>query len=481
MTAPTLTLLVVDDSPENRDVLSRRLARKGFQVLQAEGGSQALEIVARQKVDLVLLDIMMPDMDGFEVLRRLRVDHSASQLPVIMQTAKSESEDMVEALELGANDYVTKPLDFPVVLARVQAQLRALRPEKGPAQKPQPVGPGTVLAERYRLEDAIGSGAFGTVYRAVHLELERPVAVKVLRASLAAQGEAVVRFRREGISACRVRHPNAVSVLDFGVDPGGVAYLVMEFLEGHSLLEELEEKGVLSPERAVRIMLPVCDVIAEAHAAGVIHRDIKPSNIFLQRTARGEVPKVLDFGIAKITDESSHQTVTGTVLGTLAFMAPERFTGAAVDPKADVYSLGATLFEVLAGRPPFVAPEDDPMALAVMHATAPPPSLRGFSPGVPEALEAAVMQALRKRPEQRPTALELARNLERSLGIDGKPPPAPSSPSAGPRSQLETATQVAVVGRSVESSDPATQPGPPAEAADGATVAVEPDENGSGK
>jgi DNA-binding response OmpR family regulator len=180
MDAGERTLLVVDDSPANRDLLSRRLERKGFRVIVAEDGQRALDILATSRVDLVLLDVMMPGMTGLEVLRKLRETRAPSALPVVMVTARTESEDVVEALEAGANDYVMKPIDFPVVLARVKAQLR-MRSPQGPEhaepQAPSQVGPGSVLAGRYRIEARIGTGSFGAVFRATHLELQHAVAV----------------------------------------------------------------------------------------------------------------------------------------------------------------------------------------------------------------------------------------------------------------------------------------------------------------
>src|SRR5262249_35294446 len=141
--------------------------------------------------------------------------------------------------------------------------------------------PGTVLDDKYRLEEKIGSGGFGTVYRATHIHLQTPVAVKVFRPSIGADAlKDLERFRLEGISTCRIHHPNAVSVIDFGVSASSIAYLVMELLTGRSLKDELDKKGILSVSRSTSILRSVCSVLADAHTAGIIHRDIKPSNIF---------------------------------------------------------------------------------------------------------------------------------------------------------------------------------------------------------
>jgi serine/threonine protein kinase/FixJ family two-component response regulator len=452
------TLLVVDDVEENRDLLSRRLLKKGFQVLVAESGRQALAVIEAQPVDLVLLDIMMPGMTGLEVLEELRQTRSAAELPIIMCTAKTESDDMVQALELGANDYVTKPIDFPVALARVQSQLRQKKSKRAQkaAEQAQAVErmlagpearPGGLLAERYRLESRIGSGAFGTVYRAIHLELDSAVAVKVLQTGVSSDADAIARFRREGISACRVRHPNAVTVLDFGVTESGTAYLVMELLEGHSVFEELLRRRSLSPSRAAALLMPACDVLAVAHRAGIVHRDIKPSNIFLQRTPVGEVVKVLDFGIAKIAGEQALKqqlTVEGAILGTPAYMAPERFGNKPFDGRSDVYSLGVTLFQMLEGRLPF-ASAGDPMAVAMMHLNEAVPRLQEVAPAAREPLQQLIDRAMAKRADSRPSASELSLELRRV--VDGLGADATLSPVAGGRAgdqaslrELEIAT-----------------------------------------
>jgi len=423
VTERAASVLVVDDLPANLDLMSRRLERSGFTVLTALDGPTALQKLREETVDLVLLDIMMPGMTGLEVLRHIRTTWSAAVLPVVMVTAKTDSADIVEALGLGANDYVTKPVDFPVTLARIQSHLRtreAARAEtpvllEGEPRAAAQAGPGSVFGGRYRLESRIGGGSFGTVYRARHLELDRDVAVKVLGTSAGTDPEALARFRREGASACRVRHPNAVAVLDLGVNPAGVAYLVMELLEGRSLDSELEHEGRLSPIRCAAILVPVCRALAAAHAAGVVHRDIKPSNIFLHRPGKKEVPKILDFGIAKIAGATAlgqNITLDGSLLGTPAYMAPERFRRGPYGAKSDVYSMGTVLYEMLSAKLPFVPSSPDPLALVAMQIEDEPPPLRERYPDVSPALEALVRTTLSKNPDERPTAQLLARRLE---------------------------------------------------------------------
>ena len=452
MTPEERQLLVVDDNEVNRDMLSRRLSRKGYQVKTASNGHEALKMIENGTFDLVLLDIMMPGLNGIEVLKILRQKYSTAELPIIMATAKDRSEDVVEALELGANDYVTKPIDFPVVLARVTAHLRqkvAAAPKKDGSPSPQEIGPGAVLAEKYLLEEKLGTGSFGTVYRGKHLSLQQAVAIKVLQTSLAPASEALARFRREGISACRVRHPNAVSVLDFGITATGVAYLVMELLEGRSLAEELKEKGTLTPLRCSTILDPICNVLAEVHAQGMVHRDIKPANIFIHHGHAGEIIKVLDFGIAKLVGDvtgEEHLTVEGSILGTPTYMAPERFSNEPYDGRADVYSLGVLLYRMLGGRTPFHS--KDLMVVAMQHLRETPRSLRELNPMVTPELEAAVMAAMSKSMHDRPSAADLARRFGQAVGrraTDVRPvqvvPPVFEPPPLPPLPEREEASE----------------------------------------
>jgi DNA-binding response OmpR family regulator len=431
-------ILVVDDYADNRELFCRRLEREGYLVVSAGNGKDALARVDEGGISLILLDIMMPEMSGLEVLQRVRETHAPLVLPIIMVTARTESADVVEALGLGANDYVMKPIDFAVVLARVQTQLRlqnaafAIPAGVAPAVEGE-IGEGSVLDGRYRLEARIGSGNFGTVYRARHLELHHSVAVKVLNASAVGSPEALARFRREGVTACRVRHPNAVIVLDFGV-VSGTAYLVMELLSGYPLEDELRGGRALPVARSVRIVASVAQALAEAHRAGIVHRDIKPANVFLHQAGGHEVPKLLDFGIAQLAGENSVRdrvTVEGWIVGTPVYMAPERFSNEPATGQADVYSLGVTLYQMLAGELPFPPDNADPMAVALQHKQATPPPLRPRNAAVSEDLEAVILSALRKLPEQRPRARDFAVELMRAAGLAVPPPPAPAARPAG--------------------------------------------------
>jgi tRNA A-37 threonylcarbamoyl transferase component Bud32 len=281
--------------------------------------------------------------------------------------------------------------------------------------------PGHVLDEKYRIMEKIGSGGFGTVYRGEHIFLHHPVAIKVFRPNVGRDGaDSIERFRLEGISACRVNHPNAVTVLDFDVSAGSLAYLVMELLQGNSLAQQLKTHGRLSEPQAAEIACSVCDALAQAHTAGIVHRDIKPSNVFLHGTNGDRVVKVIDFGIAKLTDASELEgaeatTMSGVFLGTPAYMAPERVFNQPYDGRADVYSVGVMIFEMISGRLPFQVTAGGHVSLMRMHAMAEPMELTKVVPDVHPRMDEAVKLALRKEPELRPTASQLGGMLREVL------------------------------------------------------------------
>ncbi len=434
----TFTILVVDDNEISRSTCSHILQRHGYRVAEAEDGRIALDQLKGVSPDLILLDVMMPGLNGFEVLAAIRELKSRESLPVIMATARNHSADVVRAFELGANDYITKPIEFPVLLARIQAHLRsrlAADKDSGVASV-QEIGSGTLLEGKYRVESRIGKGNFGEVYRATQLSLRRPVAMKFLSTDVEPGSEEMERFVLEGIAACRVDHPNAVAVLDFSVTSGGVPFLVMELLEGLTLEDELKRKGRLTPSRCAEILSPVADVLSQLHETGLVHRDVKPTNIFMHRSRQGEIVKVLDFGIAKLVGDlavrpdnrdlmdnlartlgkgDSRLTPRGGLIGTPLYMAPERISGESSGGRTDVYSLGVVLYEMLSGRPPFPDLEGDPLQVLKMHLSKPPPPLEGLCPELAPEVAAVVHSALAKQPRQRPTAAQLARRFSAAL------------------------------------------------------------------
>ncbi|HZI48367.1 MAG TPA: serine/threonine-protein kinase [Pyrinomonadaceae bacterium] len=269
-----------------------------------------------------------------------------------------------------------------------------------------PIDPllGQIFDEKYRLEARLGGGGMGTVYRATHLLIDRPVALKVLSQRFVGDETAQQRFRREARAAGRMQHPNAVSVTDFGTTADGYLYIVMELLEGHTLRDVLMREGPLDVARAVSIMLQTSAAVAAAHDAGLIHRDLKPGNIFIaQRADTVAVVKVLDFGVAKFAVEEQadddYQTLTqvGALIGTPRYMSPEQCSGSGpVTPASDVYSLGIILYEMLSGATPFNA--ETPLAIVFRQVSEPPPPL---PESVPQKLRAIVQRALAKDPMKR--------------------------------------------------------------------------------
>jgi serine/threonine-protein kinase len=276
---------------------------------------------------------------------------------------------------------------------------------------------GLVLDDKYRLDERLGEGGMGTVYRATHLLIERPVAVKVLSPRLVTDEAAKERFRREARAAGRLQHTNAVAVTDFGETREGLVYLVMELLEGRPLREVLARDAPLDPARAVSLMLQISAAVEAAHEAGIIHRDLKPGNIFLvQRPDSPYIVKVLDFGIAKIAADdgefSLNDTLTGVgvMIGTPRYMSPEQCDGVQLTPASDVYSLGILLYEMLTGQTPFSGVS--PLALALAHSSESPRPPRELVASIPPALEAVVLHALEKGAEARPAdAGEFRREL----------------------------------------------------------------------
>jgi serine/threonine protein kinase len=292
---------------------------------------------------------------------------------------------------------------------------------------------GRTLDGKYRIEQRIGRGGSGTVYRARHLLIHRTVAVKVLSLDLVSDDDALARFRREAAMAGRLKHFNIVSVTDFGLTPDGVAYLVMDFIEGRSLRRILNAQGTVAPEKLVGWLKPICSAVHAAHRKGIIHRDLKPDNVMIEVVDGEEIPRVLDFGIAKLMDAvtvgTDFTTETGSVMGTPHYMSPEQCEGKPLDARSDIYSLGTLVYELLTGNVPF--PGKVTTTVMMQQVTAAPRPLRDLRLDLPEAVELCVMRALSKNPAARhATALDFALEFEAALSSASTPEVAPLSDPA---------------------------------------------------
>jgi predicted Ser/Thr protein kinase len=268
---------------------------------------------------------------------------------------------------------------------------------------------GEVIAERYELEELAGSGGMSSVFRARDRLLERSVALKILHAHYAEDEDTIERFRREARAVAQLSHPNIVTVIDRGEEDGR-QFIVFEYIDGQTLKEIVEERGPLPVREAVELAIGVAHGLAFAHANGLVHRDVKPQNVLLNGDGK---PKVTDFGIARSLDVAG-VTQTGTVLGTSHYIAPEQASGQPVDAQTDVYSLGAVLYELLTGAPPFDG--ENFVSVALKHLHEPAPSVLERRPDVPLRLAAAVDRALSKQPWDRfPTMDAFAAELEAVL------------------------------------------------------------------
>ena len=276
----------------------------------------------------------------------------------------------------------------------------------------------TVLVERYRLDRSLGNGGMGEVFEGTDLTLHRSVAVKLMSPSLVQDEPARARFLREARALAQVNSPNVVAVYDAGEDAER-PYLVMEFVEGTTLERELVGSGRVEPARAVAVATDIASGLAAAHERGIVHRDVKPSNVFLTPT---DVAKIGDFGIARLERPDATLTLTGQTFGSPPYMAPEQATGGKVDARADLYSLGCVLFQMLVGRRPFSG--DDAVSLVYQHVHSTPPRVDSLVPTVPVELGALVAGLMAKDPGDRPASAE---EVQRALGSVPTEPIAPTT------------------------------------------------------
>ena len=300
------------------------------------------------------------------------------------------------------------------------------QPSGEPRAEPEPDDPwiGRTIAQKFTLSEQIGEGAMGRVYRAEHVSLGKPVAIKVLHRHLGGDPRIAKRFHREARAASRLSHPNSLQIIDFGEAGDGTLFIAMELLEGEDLQTLIDHDAPLSPRHIGEIMTQMLRALDEAHHAGIIHRDLKPENLVVIQTRGGGFRvKVCDFGIAKITESEGKSTAItkdGYVCGTPEYMAPEQARGDAIDPRADLYSAGVVLYHLLCAKVPFSA--ETALGIITKHLMEQPVPPRRVQPswGIPRALERVALRALAKDPDERwPSAAEMGAAVESAVDALG--------------------------------------------------------------
>lgn len=368
-------ILIIDDDESLRLLVAYALKVEGYLISMAADGAAGLAQIRHKAPDAVICDVVMPGMDGFEVLHNLRAGAATASLPVVLLASAGDREQVRLGAGASADDVLAKPINPEELIAslRTVLQLRsqphgaqAAAPPPDQDQAPTPPGEGTgafletaaedgalALGKRagdkirvrgYRVLSQVGEGGMSQVFLADDLAHERRVVLKLLKARRKEDERMVRRFFEESAVLLPIRHEHVVRVYDQGIGEG-MAYIAMEYLEGGSL-RDLMDQG-MQPEQALSMLAQAARGVAEIHRRGIVHRDIKPSNLMLRADG---VLVLTDFGVAKRGDSADGRTIRGEILGTPHYMSPEQAQSGEVGPAADIYSLGAIFFEMLTGR-----------------------------------------------------------------------------------------------------------------------------------
>ena len=458
-------ILVVDDDRITRRLLAVNLERWGYEVVLASDGTEAWEILqSDDSPHIIILDWCLPGMSGVDICRSMRAQPGRPYRYVLLITSRAQKQDLTEAFEAGADDYMAKPIHVRELESRLIAASKAVEKRRRTRNTPEvqhtrrgdelPEDPtvtsveaatpsdaalrGSIVGGKYKVVRPIASGGMGTVWEGVHTSLGTRVAIKFIRSEFVEEAESVARFETEARTTARLRSRYAVHVYDYGMTAGGMPYLVMEYLEGKSLTEVIEKEGVLPPHEVASVIAQAALALEKAHKLGIIHRDVKPDNIMLsldEDAPQGEIrqwhAKVVDFGLAKILLEQSvelgpeagpssalrRSTSRGALLGTPMFMSPEQLMRSGVaDRYADLWGLAMCAYVAMTGQLPFSARTlGELIKQACLH---PPPVPSAVSPNVPPGFDEWFARACASKQSDRfQSGSEMARELQGACGV----------------------------------------------------------------
>ena len=374
-------VLLVDDEPDQLELVRMLLSEDSHESIAVTTGEAAFLALKRHSIDLILLDVEIKSESGLDILKRIR-DEISVRIPIIMLSGHQEHETIVQALDLGADDYIDKLTSPEILLARVRRRLGAA---KLTAAADGRIGP-------YRLLEKLGEGTSAEVYRALDSRLGRDVAIKVLKPGLTIGFQTAERFRQEAQILASFRHPRVVEIFDFGDLPR--PYIVLEYVEGVDL-DVLLEQGLPSVKQAAEIMRSLLVTLQAIHELNLVHRDLKPSNI---RMGSDGHPHLLDFGMSKLLTREDSLTPKGAILGTLKYSAPEQLNQSAVTAQTDIYGAGVVLYTLLTGQPPFVG---DMSQIISQVLTTPAAKVSSLRPDGDKTLDRIVSRMLAKKPSKR--------------------------------------------------------------------------------
>jgi serine/threonine protein kinase len=405
-------ILLVDDDTALRTTVKDWLVFEQYTVEEAADGNQGWQLLSSGHYDLVVLDWDMPGMNGIEVLRKFR--ETGGMTPVLMLTGHNTAKDKVLGLDLGADDFVTKPFDIEELSARIRSTLRK---QAAIPQAPKPLGTGnsdllnranllgTTLASQYEFISVLGEGGTGIVFKAKHPKLDKLVAIKMLLIP-GLKEEIRLRFEQEAKLISRLEHPNIAAVYDFGVTERGQSFMIMEYIQGKSVDEVVYQEDYIPTFTALDIARQAASAISHAHNRGILHRDLKPSNIMLKNaTDQPPIAKILDFGCGKLKDMAGQEAVAltreGSVFGSPPYMSPEQVRGRPIDERSDIYSVGCVIYEMVTGYAPFLG--NNPADTMFMHLEEEVKPLAFVRPDLqfPPELEPLLLTALAKSPSKR--------------------------------------------------------------------------------